>query len=341
MPGPTRNSVLVIGTGLAGLCAAIEATLKGSRVLLVDAAPTARFGGNARHARNFRVVHEAPLPWIAGHYRASELARELEAAGGHARGPVFEQWAQGSRALVEWLAAQGVRYQDPASRNRRYSRRTAFLLGGGQALVGALGRRLEALGVPVRMGMRVRAMLAHEGPGQPVCMEQANGRYAWEQPGAVVVAAGGCHWDPEWLARAYPYAAGGLLCRGTPHNRGELLALLRERGAEPSGEAGSGHAVVVDARGPEVDGGIVTRLDGLDLGWSWMPRANGYARMSRLPHRHAMPYGGSVSRRAGTLVAGSSLMTQALLACPPHSTHLCVSAAFPNSCTIRGCSSSR
>ena len=259
------QTVLVIGSGMAGLCAALEARLHGADVVLGDAAPPERFGGNARHARNFRAVHDHPLPWIPDRYPATELADELEAVGGMARGPVFEQWAAQSGPLVEWLAGQGVLYQHPDSRNRRYSRRTAFLLGGGQAMVGVLRRRLEVLEVPVRSSTRVIAMPPHTGPGQPVCLEGPEGRQ-WVHPGAVVAATGGCQWNQDWLAQAYPWASGGILCRGTPENRGELLAILHNRGALSSGRPDAGHMVVVDARGPAVDGGIVTRLDGLDLG---------------------------------------------------------------------------
>ncbi|KAA8977790.1 FAD-dependent tricarballylate dehydrogenase TcuA [Halospina sp. K52047b] len=258
-------TVLVIGSGMAGLCAALEARLYGADVALVDAAPPERFGGNARHARNFRVVHDHPLPWVPDRYPAAELAEELAGVGGMAAGPVFEQWALQSGPLVEWLAGQGVRYQHPDSSNRRYSRRTAFLLGGGQAMVGVLRGRLEALQVPVRTSTRVIAMPRHTGPGQPVCLEGPEGQQ-WVHPGAVVAAAGGCQWNQDWLAQAYPQAGGGILCRGTPENRGELLTTLHNRGALSSGRPDTGHMVVVDARGPAVDGGIVTRLDRLDLG---------------------------------------------------------------------------
>lgn len=259
------HGVLVIGFGMAGLCAAIESRLNGANVVLVDAAPESRFGGNARHARNVRVVHDTPLPWVPDHYKAQELSQELAAVGGEPGGPVFEQWARQSASLVQWLSEQGVRYQSPASRNRRYSRRTAFLLGGGQALVGALRQRLAALGVPVRMACRVTALASSTGVGESVRLEQRGGA-SWLHPGAVVVAAGGAHWDPDWLARAYPDSHAALMCRGTPENRGELLRALQARGAASAGRSDAAHMVAVDARGPVVDGGIVTRLDGLDLG---------------------------------------------------------------------------
>ncbi|MGC2394939.1 MAG: FAD-dependent oxidoreductase, partial [Rhodomicrobium sp.] len=46
---PASADVLVIGGGLAALCAAISAREAGASVLMVEAAPRALRGGNTRH----------------------------------------------------------------------------------------------------------------------------------------------------------------------------------------------------------------------------------------------------------------------------------------------------
>jgi tricarballylate dehydrogenase len=46
------SDVLVIGGGCAALCAAIAARRRGVSVRMVEQAPLALRGGNARHARN-------------------------------------------------------------------------------------------------------------------------------------------------------------------------------------------------------------------------------------------------------------------------------------------------
>ena len=57
----TLWDIIVVGGGNAGLCAAIEAAETGARVLILESAPKDYRGGNSRHTRNFRCMHEGPL----------------------------------------------------------------------------------------------------------------------------------------------------------------------------------------------------------------------------------------------------------------------------------------
>jgi tricarballylate dehydrogenase len=86
------------------------------------------------------------------------------------------------------------------------------------------------------------------------------------QSKAIVFAAGGFEANTEWLREAWGEAADNFLIRGTPFNKGRVLKLLLDEGAQPVGDAKQCHAVAIDARAPKFDGGIVTRLDCLPLG---------------------------------------------------------------------------
>ena len=78
---------------------------------------------------------------------------------------------------------------------------------------------------------------------------------------AVVLASGGFQADLDWLARAWGPAARNFLIRGTPYNRGVVLRDMLDQGAQSIGDPTQCHAVAVDGRAPQFDGGIVTRLD--------------------------------------------------------------------------------
>ena len=84
--------------------------------------------------------------------------------------------------------------------------------------------------------------------------------------GAVVIAAGGFEANIDWLREIWGDAADNFIIRGTPYNKGTLLKLLLDAGAQPVGDPSQCHAIAVDARAPRFDGGIVTRLDSLPFG---------------------------------------------------------------------------
>ena len=52
-----------------------------------------------------------------------------------------------------------------------------------------------------------------------------------------------------------------FLVRGTPYNKGKVLRVLLDRGAQPVGALDQCHAVAIDARAPKYDGGIASRVD--------------------------------------------------------------------------------
>ncbi|SIO32371.1 precorrin 3B synthase CobZ [Rhodovulum sp. ES.010] len=266
---PLRTGVLVVGAGFAGLCAAIEARLSGASVTLIDAAPVHLRGGNARHSRNIRLAHDSESPWQREHYPVADFLDDLARIG--APDPALSAMlAKNSTDLGRWLAAQGVVFEPWADGNLPWSRRTAFFRGGGQALVNALYRRAEGLGVDIRYGWRVGPLdpesLLH-GDGAPVRIDVEIPEGATTiMAAAVVLTCGGYGADRDRLAAHLGRGAHGFANRGTPFQRGEPLLWLLDNGAARAGRPGDGHLVAVDARTPTDDAGIVSRADGMHLG---------------------------------------------------------------------------
>jgi tricarballylate dehydrogenase len=254
--------VLVIGGGAAALAAAIDAAAAGASVRLLDAAPPALLGGNTRHSRNFRYAHDAPTPFTPDAYPADQFRADLlRATDGGADPPLLGALVDASRELPDWLGAQGVALQRPAQGPLPYSRKTAFFLGGGMAAVRALADRALALRVEIAPGRGARA-LTLSGRQVTAAITDMGAMSA----GACVLACGGAHADPAWLARHWGEAAAGFVNRGTPYSRGELLHWLLAQGAVPAGDPAGLYLVAVDARSPADDGGIVTRIRGMPLG---------------------------------------------------------------------------
>ncbi|WP_299437116.1 FAD-dependent tricarballylate dehydrogenase TcuA [uncultured Rhodospira sp.] len=253
--------VLVAGGGLAALCAAIAARRAGASVWLVDAAPDALKGGNARHGRNIRVAHDGPSAFIPDRYPVPAFEDDLRRADPGADPDLVQRLARDSESVPGWLAAQGVAFQPLASGVLPYSRRTVFLLGGGTALVNALVRTATTLGVRVLHGTAVDDVAAD---GRAI-LRRAEGRTEVSAR-AVIACTGGFQANRPWLREVFGPVAEAFVNRGTPSADGRLLRALLERGAAPVGDPAHAHLVAVDARAPADDGGIVTRADGMAWG---------------------------------------------------------------------------
>ncbi|MBZ4021622.1 tricarballylate dehydrogenase [Rhodobacter sp. TJ_12] len=280
---PNDVSVLVIGAGLAGLCAAIAARAAGASVVLIDAAPVERLGGNARHGRNIRVANAHETPFQRDAYPAAEYAADLARIG--CPDPALAQaLAEGSADLADWLQAQGVRLEPWAAGNLPYSRRTVFLRGGGQALVNVLLRRAAGLGVVIRPRSTVTALdPALLDPGAPgpfaIALHTPTGAQTIRAQ-TVILACGGTGAD----------LTAPMANRGTPEQLGAPLLWALAQGAQAAGRPGDGHVVAVDARAARHDAGIVSRVDGMHLGVVVGPDGRRFYDEARVtsPGRHSV-----------------------------------------------------
>ena len=253
--------LLVIGGGTAALSAAISAQKKGARALVVESAPKPYRGGNSRHTRNFRVMHGKPMGVLAGEYGEAEYFDDLLKVTKGKTDEALARLAIGaSQDCYGWMEAHGVRFQPSLSGTLSLSRTNAFFLGGGKALVNAYYLTAEELGVDIAYEASV-THVEFDGDRVTQVTAEIDGTAQRFSPRAVVVASGGFQADMDWLAEAWGPAARNFLIRGTPYNRGVVLKDLLDQGVQSVGDPTQCHAVAIDGRAPQYDGGIVTRLD--------------------------------------------------------------------------------
>jgi tricarballylate dehydrogenase len=259
------SDVLVIGGGCAALCAAIAARRSGAVVRMVEHSPATLRGGNARHARNFRIMHDQPEWYVPDVYAEDAFFRDLaRVTGGATDEPLARILIRGSSVIAPWLGDNGVRLQDPSSGAMPYSRRTAFFLGGGKAMVNALYATAIKLGVGIGYDSEVVA-LGFEGRNCTADIRH-DGRIERVVAKTMVVCSGGHQANLGWLRESFGAAADNFMIRGTPYDTGSVLRLLLDAGAKPVGDPRHAHMVAVDARGPKFDGGIVTRITAIPHG---------------------------------------------------------------------------
>jgi tricarballylate dehydrogenase len=258
--------VLVLGGGNAALCAALTARRIGASVLMLESAPVHFRGGNSRHTRNLRCMHDAPAGVLTGAYTEEEYWQDLlKVTGGQTDEHLARLTIRHTAACRDWMAAHGVRFQPSLGGTLHLSRTNAFFLGGGKALVNAYYAAAEALGVDVAYDAEVRDIDIRDGRFVSAAVAW-QGRTIDMRAKALVAAAGGFEANVAWLKQVWGPAADNFLIRGTPYNTGRVLRTLLDRGAKPVGDAAQCHAVAIDARAPKFDGGIVTRVDCVSLG---------------------------------------------------------------------------
>jgi tricarballylate dehydrogenase len=260
--------VLVIGGGNAALCAALMAREAGADVLMLEAAPREWRSGNSMHVRNLRCMHDAPQDVLVDAYPEDEFWQDLlKVTGGATDEKLARITIRASSTCREWMRRHGVHFQPALPGTLQLARTNAFFMGGGKALVNAYYRSAQALGVQVRYDAQVDTLEIEDGRfvAARIGPERIEAR-------TCVLACGGFESNREWMREAWgqnergEWPADNFLIRGTRFNQGVLLRHMMQAGADIIGDPSQSHCVAIDARAPQYDGGIVTRVDCVSLG---------------------------------------------------------------------------
>src|ERR1700753_3935944 len=194
-----KYDVLVIGGDNAALCAAISARRAGASVLVLEGAPKFYRGGNTRHRRNMRCAHDAATDILTGPYTEDEMWEDLlRVTGGQTDEELARMMIHESKDMLNWIVEQGVLWQPSLGGTLSLGRTNSFFLGGGRAMLNALYRTAEELGVDILYdaqvgdldiadGMFLSASLKHDGADQTA------------NASTLVGAAGGFEANIEWL----------------------------------------------------------------------------------------------------------------------------------------------
>ena len=156
--------VIVVGGGNAALCAAISARREGARVLVLEAADAFWRGGNTRHTRNMRCAHDAATASLSGPYSEEEFFDDLlRVTKGKTDEPLARFMIRESKSMLGWIEEQGVRWQPSLGGTLSLGRTNSFFLGGGRAMLNALYRTAEDLGVEIRYEAEVTDIEIDDG----------------------------------------------------------------------------------------------------------------------------------------------------------------------------------
>lgn len=267
--------VVVVGSGNAGLCAALSAAEAGASVTVVESAPRADRGGNSVYTAgamrvSYRGIDDLRLlvpdldsptypPADFGAYPSDQFMDDLGRVTGYRCDPeLAEILVHESLPTLRWLRAHGVRFAPMYARQafksdgrfRFWGGLTVETVGGGQGLIEALFAEAERLGVRVMYQHRAVALCLEDGEVGGTVLEHEGHRVSIPAD-AVVLASGGFEANPQWRAQYLGPNWDLAKTRGTRFNVGDGIRMALDAGAAPWGNWSGCHAVCWDQNAPD------------------------------------------------------------------------------------------
>ncbi len=246
-----EHDVLVLGTGLAGMSAALAAREAGARVTVLDKAPETSRSGNTRFSGG---ALRCPTKENTVDMLVDELARVTNGRADRALGRVLYQHAA---ADVEWLRGLGAPITSPSVErpDLRGGRMSYHVQGNGYGLVESVFPQLARRGITVRLETKAGELLVDQSGRVAGVRARTRQGYVDMLASSVILATGGFQANTAMRVQYLGKEASSLVVRGSKHNTGDGLTMALAIGAQPTGDWGGFHSAVLDARSPVVEAG--------------------------------------------------------------------------------------
>lgn len=267
--------VIVIGGGSAAFEAAIAAKTAGAdRVVMLEKAPEAEFGGNARFSHTgFRFVHggaeevrefvpdldeETFQRMHVPAYTRDDFLADLNRVTESRIDPVLaDTLVDHSNAAVHWMKDIGVSWEMEKTikvDDKLYFEPGVNIhpVGGGLGMLKQLRDIALKNGVDVRYDSKVRAVYGNERHVEGVRVSTPSGEYD-ATARAIICCSGGFQASAEMRARYLGANADLIRVRGSKHNTGEVLNMMLALGAKSAGHWQGAHMTPIDRAAPAVE----------------------------------------------------------------------------------------
>lgn len=230
---PKPYDVVVIGSGGAGLSAAIQAHDDGARVLIVEKMPT--IGGNTIKASAGMNAAETRFQRVKGIEDSKALFYAETLKGGKNKNNplLLQRFVENAPEAIEWLATRGIMLNDITttggmSIDRTHRPRDGSAVGG--YLISGLVRNVTRRGIDVMLDTSVDEILLTKGEVSGVRLLNDEQEQITVQTRSVVVATGGFSANSAMVVKYRPDLAGFV----TTNHKGATgggIALLEQIGA--------------------------------------------------------------------------------------------------------------
>lgn len=248
------KKLVVVGSGLAGICAALEARAQGAEVLMLEMQTEEHRGGNTAVSGGAFLAPSADTEAARQAFVESLDASTL----GRGNSRLFRVIADRVLGDLSWLAQLGADFL-PAYACAPPHKCSVHPLAPGQfvgtpRLMRSLYEVLDARGVAVHYGVRVTDLVTTPaGTVSGVRATRDGGQDMVVEADAVVLATGGYSGNKEALEKYVGPEAAGLSLRGVDWLTGTGIELAQRAGAQVKNMEGieSLHVAAVDPSDPK------------------------------------------------------------------------------------------
>ena len=240
LPEPeARDSydVVIIGSGMAGCAAALEAASKGKRVVMLEKMQENRMGGNSLLAGG---GFSLPLEDTQSARDAYVVDYENYCLG-RGNSVIFKLMADNIVQDLGWLESHGIALNPPSpwppSRVKMIIAAPGFFAGM-PSLFRRMKERLREVGVALKFDTKARQLIVDE-TGKVAGVRAQTSRGIVDFRGdAVVIATGGYAGNTQMLEAYSDPNAGAMMVRGVTWATGDGLAMAQSAGAGLKGMGG-------------------------------------------------------------------------------------------------------
>lgn len=222
--------VIVVGAGAAGIAAAIAASEKGARTIILEKGPnigwtnTCRAGGSISIAVENRMRKD-----IYKMSTAEKITEAKELTSGHCNPDLIKTWRENIDSVISWLEKWGIKWTENSSKSP-VSRQAE---GRGAGLAKQLQNMAEKAGVQIYFNTRAEKLLINsKGELYGIKARTPEGFQEYSAK-AVVLATAGFQANHEMLLKYFgPEFTYGAKLTGSPHSTGDGHIMAQEAGAQ-------------------------------------------------------------------------------------------------------------